>query len=154
MENYDLLQKYMHDFVFKHLGIDIKQHSFVLHLMSTIKDSGTNRYTRKVEGLACDLLALHFQYQVHQKLINSSAGALRLLNGIDSHAAYDSRRWIELDIKAPVELLSKSNLKVICQYVLMTLYKALDFSARDCTSKLDTFDSWNELYSTMVCLHC
>lgn len=150
MEDEVLLQKYIHDFVFKNLDIDIKQHSFIFHLMSTIKDHGTNRF-RGMEGVAFELVALHFQYQICQNLVNTTSTVLRLLNGIDSLLEYDSQRWIELGVNSPIEMLDDSNFEVMCQYVMRTLYNAFCISIQHCESQLDTFDSWNRLYTIMVC---
>ena len=140
------MQIYIHDFVFKHLAIDIKRNSFIFHLMSSIKDRGISK-CREVNRLACDLVAFHFQYQVHRKLINSTSSILRLLNGIDSLLEYDSQRWIVLGVETPIEMLSDSKFEVMCQYVLTTLHSAFCISVH----QFDLFNAWDELYSTMVC---
>jgi hypothetical protein len=144
-----LLQSYIHDFVFKNLLIDIKQHSFISHLMVTIKDHGANR-CRGVKGVAYELLALHFQYKVHQNLINRTSTVLRLLNGIDSLFEYDSQRWIKLGVSSPIDFLTESNFETLCQYLLTTLYSAFHIAIQNCQTQRGSFDSWNNLYTIMV----
>jgi hypothetical protein len=147
MQDDVLLQSYIHDFVFKNLGINIEPHGFISHLMLTIKDSGKSM---GVKGVAYDVVALHFKYQVYRKLINNASTVLRLLNGIDSLVKYDSQKRTEMGVTNPIEMLEDSNFEVMGRYVLTTLYNAFHISIQHCQNQLDSFNSWNELYITMV----